>query len=128
MATPQDKLCTVCGRTIQWRKKWERDWDQVRYCSQSCRRRRLTDQDLALESAIIDLLAARSGTICPSEAAKRIGGESWRDLMEDTRMAARRLVASGQVQVLQGGRRVDPSTAKGAIRIGLTYDQGPAER
>jgi hypothetical protein len=27
------KTCVVCGRTIEWRKKWERDWDQVRYCS-----------------------------------------------------------------------------------------------
>nr|WP_306545253.1 DUF2256 domain-containing protein [Malikia spinosa] len=21
-----------------WRKKWERDWDQVKYCSERCRR------------------------------------------------------------------------------------------
>lgn len=32
-------------------------------------------------------------------------------------MAARRLVARGEVQVVQGGRPVDPSTAKGPIRI-----------
>ena len=33
------KTCDACGRPFTWRKKWERDWDQVRYCSDACRRR-----------------------------------------------------------------------------------------
>jgi hypothetical protein len=115
----------VCGRTIEWRKKWERNWAAVRYCSDACRRRKLTAVDRALESAIVDLLAARRGgaTICPSEAAKAVGGageEGWRPLMEPTRQAARRLVAAGTVEVTQGGRVVDPSTAKGPIRLRRT--------
>ena len=32
------KTCVVCNRPFAWRKKWERDWDQVRYCSDRCRR------------------------------------------------------------------------------------------
>jgi len=32
------KTCPVCGRDFQWRKKWERDWPQVVYCSDACRR------------------------------------------------------------------------------------------
>lgn len=35
-----EKLCPVCGRLFTWRKKWERVWDEVRYCSDRCRRRR----------------------------------------------------------------------------------------
>jgi hypothetical protein len=31
------KICPVCGRPFSWRKKWERDWDQVVYCSDRCR-------------------------------------------------------------------------------------------
>lgn len=31
------KICVRCGRTFTWRKKWERDWDQVKYCSDRCR-------------------------------------------------------------------------------------------
>ena len=31
------KLCAACGRPFSWRKKWERDWDQVLYCSDKCR-------------------------------------------------------------------------------------------
>lgn len=33
------KPCAECGRTITWRKKWERDWESVKYCSEACRRR-----------------------------------------------------------------------------------------
>lgn len=34
------KVCETCGRPFEWRKKWARDWDNVRYCSEACRRRR----------------------------------------------------------------------------------------
>jgi hypothetical protein len=32
------KVCAVCGRPFTWRKKWEKVWDEVRYCSDACRR------------------------------------------------------------------------------------------
>ncbi|MCE9630050.1 MAG: DUF2256 domain-containing protein [Planctomycetia bacterium] len=31
------KVCVACGRAFTWRKKWERCWEQVRYCSDRCR-------------------------------------------------------------------------------------------
>ncbi|MBD3674218.1 MAG: DUF2256 domain-containing protein [Planctomycetaceae bacterium] len=34
------KICKVCGRPFVWRKKWARDWEQVKYCSQRCRTRK----------------------------------------------------------------------------------------
>jgi len=34
------KVCPVCGRPFQWRKKWKDVWEVVRYCSERCRRRR----------------------------------------------------------------------------------------
>ncbi|MFN4316414.1 MAG: DUF2256 domain-containing protein [Chitinophagaceae bacterium] len=34
------KICQQCGLPFQWRKKWERDWDQVLYCSERCRRQK----------------------------------------------------------------------------------------
>jgi hypothetical protein len=37
--------------------------------------------------------------------------------MEPARAAARRLVADGEVEITQRGRVVDPSTARGPIRI-----------
>jgi hypothetical protein len=31
------KLCTVCQRPFTWRKKWERCWEEVKFCSKRCR-------------------------------------------------------------------------------------------
>ncbi|MEE9096870.1 DUF3253 domain-containing protein [Pseudarthrobacter phenanthrenivorans] len=72
-----------------------------------------------LEAKILELLAARAptSTICPSDAARAVGGNEWRHLMEPARKAARRLVDAGKVHITQGGSVVDPATAKGPIRI-----------
>ncbi|MEM9600852.1 MAG: DUF2256 domain-containing protein [Pseudomonadota bacterium] len=32
------KDCVTCGRPFSWRKKWARCWDDVKYCSERCRR------------------------------------------------------------------------------------------
>lgn len=116
-----EKTCASCGRRIEWRKKWADDWDDVKYCSDACRRRRVTKVDAQLESTILELLGQRaaSATICPSDAARAVRPDDWRDLMEPARRAARRLVARGSVTITQGGTPVDPSTAKGPIRIRL---------
>jgi hypothetical protein len=37
--------------------------------------------------------------------------------MEPARAAARRLVANGEIQITQRGNVVDPSTARGPIRL-----------
>jgi len=33
------KPCLACGRPMSWRRAWARNWEQVRYCSEACRRR-----------------------------------------------------------------------------------------
>ncbi|WP_076068308.1 DUF2256 domain-containing protein [Sphingomonas montana] len=33
------KDCLACGRPFTWRKKWERDWDNVKFCSDACRKK-----------------------------------------------------------------------------------------
>ncbi len=121
MSTSPLKTCAVCGRTITWRKKWERDWENVRYCSDRCRGRKAEGESGALERRILEMLVtrARDATMCPSEVARAEGGEHWRERMEPVREAARRLVARGEVEILQGGRVVEPSTAKGPIRLRL---------
>jgi hypothetical protein len=123
------KTCAACGRTITWRKKWERDWDSVKFCSDACRSHKPGARDNALEETILKLLKERGAgkTICPSEAARTVAGSgalsdnraAWEPLMEPARAAARRLVAAGSIVITQGGHIVDPSTAKGAIRLRL---------
>jgi len=115
-----EKPCAVCGRTITWRKAWARSWDRVRYCSDACRGRRSEATDGKIESCILALLHARArdASICPSDVARSLA-EDWRPLMEPVREAARRLVARGALEITQGGRRVDPSHARGPIRLRL---------
>jgi hypothetical protein len=119
-ADPPERTCASCGRRIEWRARWARDWDSVRWCSDACRRRGVSEQDAELERVLLSLLGQRAGgaTVCPSEAARAVGtDDGWRALMEPARRAARRLVAAGEVEITQGGRVVDPSTAKGPIRV-----------
>lgn len=75
--------------------------------------------DERLEAAILDLLAQRrpGATICPSDAAREVGSDDWRELMEPARQAAARLVSAGEVEITQGGKVVDLGSAKGPIRI-----------
>ncbi|NTV71865.1 MAG: DUF2256 domain-containing protein [Azonexaceae bacterium] len=34
------KVCLACGRPYLWRRKWAAVWDEVKYCSERCRRNR----------------------------------------------------------------------------------------
>jgi hypothetical protein len=72
-----------------------------------------------LEHGILDLLARRApgDTICPSEVARALGGDDWRELMEPVRAAGRRLAGAGRVVVTQHGTAVDPEAARGPIRF-----------
>lgn len=117
---PPLKNCHYCGRLIEWRKKWELNWDDIRYCSTRCRKTKLTKTDRLLETTILDLLDQRAAgfTICPSEAARLVfKKDEWRDQMERTRQAARRLVMHDKILIIQKGIIVDPSSAKGPIRL-----------
>ena len=104
---------------MEFRKQWANNWEEVKYCSKACRTRRIRPVDQRLEAVIITLLSERSAqkSICPSEAARMVGENDWRALMEPSRMAARRLAVRGIVEVTQGASRVDVSTAKGPIRV-----------
>lgn len=31
------KICLRCGLPFVWRKKWEKVWDEVKFCSDRCR-------------------------------------------------------------------------------------------
>jgi uncharacterized protein DUF3253 len=77
------------------------------------------DVDARLERAIDALLDERraGATICPSEAARAVDPDGWRELMPAARAAAGRLAAAGQVEVTQRGEVVDVTTARGPVRV-----------
>ena len=34
------KICLTCNRPFTWRKKWSKVWNEVKYCSDACRKKR----------------------------------------------------------------------------------------
>ncbi|BBY28025.1 DUF3253 domain-containing protein [Mycolicibacterium sediminis] len=76
-----------------------------------------------LRTTILELARRRGPdkTICPSEAARAVGGERWRDLMDDARDIARDLARNGDVEISQKGTVLDPDGPwRGPIRIRAT--------
>jgi hypothetical protein len=39
-----EKVCATCGRPFTWRRKWARNWEDVRHCSARCKRNKSTRQ------------------------------------------------------------------------------------
>jgi hypothetical protein len=57
-----NKSCPACGGTIHWRRRLARNWDEVMYCSASCRRASVAN--------------ARTGSAERVEAFDQIGVDS----------------------------------------------------
>lgn len=71
-----------------------------------------------LEATIRTLLRSRGqGSICPSDAARVAGGDTWRDLMAAARSVAFDLRDDGVVAVTQRGERITGREAAGPIRL-----------
>ncbi len=83
-----------------------------------------TSDPQAIEAAILALVADRGcdKTICPSDAARSLGGshpDDWGPLMIPVRRVAVRLAHEGRVVIYRKGKPVDPDDFKGVYRIGL---------
>ncbi len=72
-----------------------------------------------LAAAIRVLLRHRKpeATICPSDAARVVGGTTWRELMDPAREVAGDLAGDGIIVVRQHGSDVDLGTAVGPVRL-----------
>ena len=73
-----------------------------------------------LRAAVLALAMHRAPdrTICPSDAARAVGGARWRSAMEDARGVVRELAQSGEVEVTQGGVVLNPDAVwRGPVRI-----------
>ncbi|KDF00619.1 S-adenosylmethionine tRNA ribosyltransferase [Mycolicibacterium aromaticivorans JS19b1 = JCM 16368] len=80
----------------------------------------MTDVRGRLRAAILTMTAERAPrTICPSDAARAVDAEHWRELMNATRELARELARTGDVVITQKGAVLDPDVEwRGPVRIG----------
>ena len=82
----------------------------------------MTPEDGQLEVAILHLLRGRRAgvTACPSEVARSISQDGWRELMPAIRATARTLAEAGTIEVVQRGQVLDAhGTWRGPIRLRL---------
>ncbi len=71
-----------------------------------------------LAATMRTLLRHRDGkSICPSDAARVVGGAQWRDVLTAAREVAHELVTQKVVVVTQEGTQIDVREARGPIRI-----------
>lgn len=35
-----EKTCPACLRPFTWRKRWEKQWNEITYCSERCRKQK----------------------------------------------------------------------------------------
>ena len=85
-----------------------------------------------LEATILTLAAQRGEgrTICPSEAARALGGdhpEGWGPLMQPIRRVAVHLMKDGRLVITRKGRPVDPDDFRGVYRLRLPGDDGAGQ-
>ena len=113
----ESKICQSCGRSIEYRKKWEKNWPEVKYCSDECRRNK---NKFDFREAILSLLELRGPqkTICPSELLP-LELKQDKVLMEHVRRSARLLASEDKIVITQAGKPVDPTSFKGPIRLKL---------
>jgi len=105
-----DKICASCGRLITYRKKWEKNWAEIKYCSDECRRNK---NKYDFREKILELLKSKALI----EQTDVVGED--KALLEHVRRSARLLAHEGKVQLLQNGKVVDPNTFRGPVQIRL---------
>ena len=76
----------------------------------------MTDAD-RISTKIDELLEERGEgkTICPSEVARALGGDTWRDLMQPIREVA---AERADLETTRKGQLVDAVNPEGPIRLG----------
>lgn len=75
-----------------------------------------------IDAALLTLARHRApaGTTCPSDTARAIGGDKWRNLMPVVRERLRVLASDGYLEVTQRGERLDPADEwRGPVRVRL---------
>lgn len=103
---------------MQWRAKWAQNWAEVKYCSDACRRRGVTETDRRLEATIVRLVfEGKDAPVTPELVARTAAPDDSQPLYEPARRAARRLAHGGEVEIVQNGRAVDPGSVRGPFSI-----------
>lgn len=118
------KICQNCGREFEFRSKWKECWDDIRYCSEKCRksykesRINFWKQEILRHSSL-------HRAVCASEIAIKSIPSEWKMHLEFVRQAARLLAHEDKILILQGKKIVNPSKFRGEISLKLKNNVKP---
>ena len=83
-------------------------------------------RNVRIDAAILALLHSRreGASICPSDAARIVGGKSWRAIMDDVRIRAAMLSEQRRIRITRGGRPLPGHPTTGVLRYELRMPAG----
>ena len=113
------KVCASCGRAFTWRKKWAKNWEQVRYCSTRCRSKgTILPQDPLIQAVFDALKRVPSKRACTVDAIEQALHEQGHSAQQ-TRVALRTMIHAGQISSMEGNKRIAPERLKGNSTLRL---------
>mmetsp|Transcript_3531 Transcript_3531/g.8424 ORF Transcript_3531/g.8424 Transcript_3531/m.8424 type:complete len:230 (+) Transcript_3531:467-1156(+) len=126
------KVCVVCNRPFTWRKKWERNWDEVTTCSKSCnaKRKAMTKQQLEVGngddedsiSVVTTASAASSGSPAPEVLDKKALRKQHKEAVK-AQKRERRLKREGKADSDVGRKACDLCGKRVDLLIRCTVDE-----
>lgn len=86
----------------------------------------MQDSTALIKKTVLELATKRgsSKSICPSEAARAVGGKQWRSVMKKVHEVAQKLQDNGEIVLTQRGKAVESKSFTGPYRIKIARNTG----
>jgi hypothetical protein len=104
---------------MQWRKAWEKNWDSIRYCSDSCRSDKLDKNSFHIREAILLLTkkSTPSRPVTQEDIVKYLWPDEKMTRLEEVRRIARILHSEKLITIIQNGRPISDLNFKGPVQF-----------
>ncbi len=104
---------------MEWRKAWEKNWESIRYCSDSCRRDKFDKKSIHVREAILSMTkkAGISKPVAASDVAQSLWPSEWESRLEEVRRVARLLHEEKLITILQQGKPITDLNFKGPVHF-----------
>ena len=106
------KHCLSCGRPFSEQKRWEKNWDEVKYCSQKCRTNKWDKKFKDLAQFILN-----NGHLNNHEIEENYFQKKNKNSSEIVKSVCRRLHLSGEITILQKGKPISSTNFRGKYDI-----------
>ena len=119
------KTCVVCQRPFTWRKKWEKDWDEITTCSKRCNseRRRASRRSGVSDDASSD--GVEAAPVDGVEAAPVDGAKAARKAARKAAKAESRARREGRAAGSAGQKHCDVCSA--SVNLLVRCQLGPSQ-